>query len=528
VIRTSGTNAVALLASVFSRPEKLLKAAGNTVVHGWITSGGTTAAEQNSTGPVTGEKIDEVLISVYRAPVSYTGEEGADISCHGGIAPARAILAALHAAGFRDALPGEFTFRAFMNGKLDLTRAESILELVSAKTDLSREHAVSRLSGALEREIREIKTLLVQVLAGTELYLDYSEDEAGASGNTGNSNAAGYDRITANENTDGGIDNEAAGRLPDRPLAEEALIRLRALAASYRREKLYRDGALVVIAGRPNAGKSSLFNLLLKEERSIVTDIPGTTRDWIESWISIEGVPVRLVDTAGLHGSTDTVEKLGMERSRALLAEADLALYMIDGSAGVTEEDAAFFRDYPQTGDSRPDSGPPVIPVWNKVDIAALPETALLSVDSEAALPGMIPQTAKKPLSAIPRSTIGISAKNGTGIPALTAAMAAALESAFGGTPGTAETETANRRPSGNGGHAGSSAAAPGSPRQKELIDTALAALEEALALADNGEPLDLIAPALREGVNSLGEITGEVSTADILEAMFSRFCVGK
>ena len=504
VIRTSGENAVTLLASVFSRPEKLLAAPGNTIVHGWITR--STAAEQDSNKPAPGDpidskSIDEVLVSVYRAPVSYTGEEGADISCHGGIAPARAILAVLHAAGFRDALPGEFTFRAFMNGKLDLTRAESVMELVSAKTDLSREHAVSRLSGVLEREIREIKTMLVQVLAGTELYLDYSEDEAGASENSGDSN-------TIDDDTDGGLGDEAAGRLPDRHLAEEALVRLRALAASYRREKLYRDGALAVIAGRPNAGKSSLFNLLLKEERSIVTDIPGTTRDWIESWISIEGIPVRLADTAGLHGSEDPVEKLGMERSRALLAEADLALYMIDGSAGITAEDAAFFRDHPQTGSGRADKGPPVIPVWNKVDIAALPETAILS--------------------AIP--ALGISAKTGAGISALTAAMAAALEAAFGGAAGQADAGDGGGR-TGDGtvtGRRSNGAAAPGSPRQKQLIDAALAALEEALTLADTGEPLDLIAPALREGVNALGEITGEVSTAEILEAMFSRFCVGK
>ncbi|GHV17148.1 tRNA modification GTPase MnmE [Spirochaetia bacterium] len=504
VIRTSGANVVALLASVFSRPEKLLNAAGNTIVHGWIIRSNTVLAEHNSNGPVTDEKIDEVLVSVYRAPVSYTGEEGADISCHGGIAPARAILAALHAAGLRDALPGEFTFRAFMNGKLDLTRAESVMELVSAKTDLSREHAVSRLSGALEREIREIKTMLVQVLAGTELYLDYSEDEAGASGNSDDSNTTG-------------INDEAAGHLPDRHLAEEALVRLRVLAASYRREKLYRDGALAVIAGRPNAGKSSLFNLLLKEERSIVTDIPGTTRDWIESWISIDGIPVRLADTAGLHGSTDPVEKLGMERSRALLAEADLVLYLIDGSAGITPEDAAFFRDYPRIGNGRSDNGPPVIPVWNKVDIVALPATVILSANP----------------------ALGISAKTGAGIPALTAAMAAALEAAFGGAAGQADAadgggvRDSGRRDrfAGDGniiGRRSNGAAAPGSPRQKELIDGALAALEEALALADRGEPLDLIAPALREGVNSLGEITGEVSTADILEAMFSRFCVGK
>jgi tRNA modification GTPase len=460
VIRTSGLNALDLLASVFSRPGALRKAPGNTVVHGWIleAAGASTRAESS--------RIDETLVSVYRAPRSYTGEESADICCHGGIAPALAVMRVLRAAGFRDSLPGEFTFRAFMNGKLDLTRAESVMELVSAKTELSREHAVRRLSGALESEIRAVKTLLVHALAGIELLLDYSEDEA-----------------------------EAAGPTADLPVIEEALARLRALAASYRRERLYRDGALVVIAGRPNAGKSSLFNVLLREERSIVTGVPGTTRDWIESWIAVEGIPIRLADTAGLHDTEDPVERLGMERSQKLLAGADLALYLIDGSIGLTEEDRSFFRDY--AGDSREERAAPLIPVWNKSDIAALP------LDLPAALP--IPAAV---------SPIGISAMTGDGIPALTAAIAAGLEAAFGGAAG--------------GTDAGGGSTGIATARQQELIRAAIIAAEEALALEARNQPLDLVAPRLREAVNALGEITGEVSTPEILETMFSRFCVGK
>jgi tRNA modification GTPase len=334
-----------------------------------------------------------------------------------------------------------------MNGKLDLTRSESVMEIVAAKTNTAREHAVRRLSGALETEILHIKALLVQALGGTEIFLDYSEDD--------------------------GVGAESAGLLPDRPLVEEALERLEALAASYRRERLYADGALAVIAGRPNAGKSSLFYLLLKEDRSIVTDIPGTTRDWIEAWISIEGIPVRLTDTAGLHPSEDPVEKLGMERSRELLQAADIILYVLDGVQGITGEDRDFFKE----------DGPPVILLWNKADLAAPP----------AETTGLRP----------------ISAKTGAGIPELTREIAGVLEQCFGG------------------GREGTSAGI-GTARQKELIDRAIAALDEALDLAENREPLDLIAPLLREGVNSLGEITGEVSTAEILDTMFSRFCVGK
>jgi tRNA modification GTPase len=473
VIRTSGKNALALIASVFSRPEKLAEAPGNSVVLGWILK----PAGQPGKAPAEPEKIDEVLVSVFRSPRSFTGEDCGDISCHGGAVAARAIMAALSGAGFREALPGEFSFRAFMNGKLDLTRAESVMELVSAKTDRSRERAVRRLSGALEGEIREIKSLLVQVLAGTELLLDYSEDE---------------------------LDAPPPG-LPERPLAEEALKRLRALAASYRVERLYQDGALAVIAGRPNAGKSSLFNRLLREDRSIVTDIPGTTRDWIEAWTSVEGIPVRLADTAGLHTPGDAVEKIGVERSRELLEEADLALYVIDGTEGVTGEDRRFLADLARTRE-----GAPVIAVWNKADAA--PETGRISAGESGGIP--------KPPGLLP-----VSAKTGAGIPELGAAVARALESARGGTgPGGAPGAADGTAPE----PAAAMPAGIGTVRQKELIGAALGAVEEALALADRGEALDLTAPLLREGINSLGEITGEVSAADILEVMFSRFCVGK
>jgi tRNA modification GTPase len=450
LIRISGSHAIDLLAGVFSRPAALRKAPGGTAIHGWILENEAVSS-----------RVDEVMVTVYRAPRSYTGEDGADISCHGGIAPVRAVMRVLHAAGFRDSLPGEFSFRAFMNGKIDLTKAESVMELVSARTDLSRKHAVSRLSGALETEIRVVKDLLIQALAGMELLLDYSEDEADPAA------------------------LEADGSAGDFPLVEEALSRLRALAASYRRERLYQDGALVVIAGRPNAGKSSLFNCLLKEERAIVTPIPGTTRDWIEAWLSIEGIPIRLADTAGLHDTEDPVERLGMERSRELLAGADLVIYLIDGASGPSGEDHAFLREHVHKG-GQAGKAAPLIPVLSKADLA---KDAFLKTEP---------------------ADLAISARTGEGIPSLIAAMGAELEAAFGGKDGGNDT--------------------PGiaTARQKDLINAAIAASEEALDLGARKQPLDIIAPLLREAVNALGEITGEVSTAEILEAMFSRFCVGK
>ncbi|MCL2069902.1 MAG: tRNA uridine-5-carboxymethylaminomethyl(34) synthesis GTPase MnmE [Treponema sp.] len=467
LIRTSGNGgedgrgAIELLAGIFSRPEKLLSAKGSSLVQGWICA-------PDKPDKVIPDKaiIDQVVVSLYRAPRSYTGEDAADISCHGGIATVKAISAALEKAGFRQALPGEFSFRAFMNGKLDLTRAESVMELVSAKTDRGREQALRRLAGVLEKEISGIKALLVELLAATEIYLDYSEDEF-------------LD----------GDGNEEAGRLPGRKLAEEAAARLKTLAELWRQERIYAEGALAVLAGRPNAGKSSLFNYLIREDRSIVTARAGTTRDWIEAQISIEGIPLRLADTAGLRlpdfspSPDDEAERLGIQRSRELVDRADLLLYLLDGTEGLTEDDREFLSAQKEAVQPKP-----LLVLWNKADIA------------------------DPPLAPPPEPLLAVSAKTGEGVAELLRAIAGLLETAphLSAEPGT------------------EAGVGPGSLRQKELIDSALAAVQEALGLADREEPLDIIAPQIRSAVNALGEITGEVSSADILEVMFRRFCVGK
>ncbi|GHV45533.1 tRNA modification GTPase MnmE [Spirochaetia bacterium] len=522
LIRVSGNKALELLSALFSPPKKILDAPGYSIVHGWIVNPSNANSVNSNivdSGVTAFRRIDEVLISVYRSPRSYTGEDGADISCHGGVAAVKAVMAALKIAGFRDALPGEFTFRAFMNGKLDLTRSESVMELVSAKTGRSLRQAVNRLSGALEQEIRDIKNLLVQALAETEIYLDYSEDEFG--GRPGGSNAD-TGTVTGGKAAAEAIAAEAAGKFPGLAMTEQARSRLQTLAASYRRERLYLEGALAVIAGRPNAGKSSLFNLLLKEDRSIVNEAPGTTRDWIEALVSIEDIPVRLADTAGLRGlqgfasppdtpaplvspvPLDPVEKIGIERSRELLAQADLILYLIDGSEGIAGEDRVFLRDFCQDAAQKT----PVLLLWNKADIAAAPKDLSLRGEN---FNHSIREAAQSKEAEAGAAVLEISAKTGAGIPALTAAMAKALT-----------------RAAGNAVASGENSPGIASARQKDLVDAALAAAEDALLLAERREPLDLIAPLLRDAVNSLGEITGEVSTADILETMFSRFCVGK
>jgi tRNA modification GTPase len=442
IIRCSGKGSIEAAASVFSKPEKLKQAAGNTVFYDWIT--------------YNGEKIDAVLVSIFRSPKSFTAEDSLDISCHGGSSAGKAVMAALKAAGFRNALPGEFTFRAFMNGKIDLTKSESVMELVSAKTDTGRQHAISRLSGSLEKEINEIKSLLVQALAAAEIYLDYSEDEIGS-------------------DTD-----EEAGILPNKNIALQAMARIKKLSDSWQLERIYQEGVTLVIAGRPNAGKSSLFNLLLKEDRSIVTETPGTTRDWIEALVSIDGIPVRLVDTAGLRNAVDSVEKIGVERSRKLLQDADIVLYLLDGTQGFTEEDNAECKALGEVIKNKS-----VLILWNKSDIIMPPEPFPVSY----------------------YTPICISAKTGEGLDSLYRTVTSSIFSRSSDMP---------------------SDISLGTVRQKDLIDEASSYLDEALVLSENEEPLDLIAPLLREAVNSLGKITGEVSSADILEEMFSRFCVGK
>jgi tRNA modification GTPase len=464
LIRCSGKGAIDLAACIFS-PDKIKNAPGNTVLHGWIIS-----ANEKPVGPPCNlpsadcSLIDEVLVSVFRAPKSYTGEDSIDISCHGGPVTGQAVMETLKTVGFRDALPGEFTFRAFMNGKLELTRSESVMELVSAMTETGRRRALMRLSGALEREINEIKKLLVEILSGTEIFLDYSEDEIEADA------------------------DEIAGKLPKQDIAIVALARLKKLAATWKYERVYQEGVTVVIGGRPNAGKSSLFNMLLKEDRSIVTPVPGTTRDWIESWISIEGIPIRIIDTAGLRESADPVEKAGVERSLQLLEDAELVIYLIDGAQGVTNEDLDFI-----TGKSEKETENSIhkrsLILWNKSDLVTMPQLPL--------------SVASKPIS--------FSTKTGEGLLELHVAVVSSLQKRELADP---KNDPRN--------------AALGSARQKKHIDAAVAALEEALSLAEREEPLDLIAPLLREAVDALGEITGEVSTADILEEMFSNFCVGK
>ena len=449
-IRTSGKECIELTSRLFSRSEDLKQASGGTHMHGWIIDGG--------------KKIDEVVAAVYRAPKSFTGEDMVEIFCHGGVAPVTAVHRLLLKNGFREALPGEFTFRAFINGKTDLTKAEAVREIIDSKTDESRSRACARLSGTLYNELDDIKKIILGVLAELEADIEYPEDE--------NAVAGVYD-----------ISHLQAAR-----------DKLQSLLSTWQSEKLYRDGVRMVLYGRTNAGKSSLFNMFLKEDRAIVSDIPGTTRDWLESWITVCGIPIRLFDTAGLRHSDDVVEQAGVERSTDLSREADIVLYVVDRSYGLIEEDI-------QTMEKLHADKVPFILVWNKADKTKSNEKNKSVNEFEQALKLCAAQ-------------IHVSAKTGKGIAQLNETIYTLL---------TEKNKTAPLASS-----AGKARTGFGSLRQKMAADEALESLNHALTVPSLQLSADAVVQDLEFALSSLGEITGEIKADDVLENIFSRFCVGK
>ncbi len=452
VVRVTGKGAIELVARAFSRPDALLGAAGGTLVHGWILAPARPGERERG-------RVDEVVLSVFRAPRSFTGEDSVDVTGHGGIATVLAVYRAIIAQGARPAERGEFSLRAFANGKADLTKSEATREIIEAQTDEARSRAALRLAGSLAAEISGVRDDIVRALAAIEAEIEYPEDE---------------------ETTAGAFDDELVAR---------ARARLKSLESAWAAEKLYQDGARVVLAGKTNAGKSSLFNALLKEDRAIVSEVHGTTRDWLESRADFLGIPARVFDTAGLREAEDAIEAEGIARSRTLAGEADLVLYLVDATEGLSAGDISFFS-------SRASREPPVILVWNKSD-----------------KPGAKPASA----AGAGIDAVAVSAKSGAGISALVEAAARVLKGESG------EEEAGRRTAAG-----GTRPCAPGSERQKDAICRALGFLDHASDAAREGFPMDAVAQDLEDALLALGEITGETTSADILDAVFSGFCVGK
>ncbi|MBO4731544.1 MAG: tRNA uridine-5-carboxymethylaminomethyl(34) synthesis GTPase MnmE [Spirochaetaceae bacterium] len=447
VIRTSGTDAIQLVSKIFSRPKALLEAKPNTIVYGWITDGSKPAGQQ---------KIDEVLVAVYHGPKSYTGEDMAEIFCHGGTITVLSILNLLLANGFRQAEKGEFTFRSFINGKGDLTKAEAVKEIIGSKTDESRSRAAERLDGSLYSEIEDIKQQLLKVIASLEVEIEYPEDE---------------------ENIAETFDTTELLKIKKR---------METLCASWDTEKLYQDGAKVVLCGKTNAGKSSLFNVLLKEDRAIVSDIHGTTRDWLESTVSFDGIPVQLFDTAGLRKTDDVIEQKGVERSISLTEQADIILYLIDSSIGIEKEDASFIESFCKT-----DEKSKLVIVMNKSDKTAQSCKELIA-KTQTRFPGTV--------------IIPVSTKTTDGIRDLVSAVKGLL---------VHKEKTENT-------------VGLGSERQKKILDEALDSVNHVFEVTNEGFTLDAAVQDIEDAISSLAEITGEVTPDDILESVFSSFCVGK
>ncbi len=294
VIRASGDGVISLFSPYFKG--RLSKARTNAAVHGYIVD-------------KSGKEIDEVMVIRYDKGHGYTSEEAFEIMCHGSLSVIRSISRVLEEAGFRSALKGEFTYRAFMYGRMDLTQAEAVEELVKARTDKASSGALERLEGSLHHEVDIIKDDIVNILASLEVYLDYGEDEI-----------------------------IAPWIFPEEKV-ETFIARLERIRDTYSSSRLYSEGATVVLAGHTNAGKSSLFNALLKENRAIVSSVAGTTRDYIEADAEIEGIPIRLFDTAGLRESSDEIESEGIRRSESLIDSADLVVYVLDGDEEEGKED---------------------------------------------------------------------------------------------------------------------------------------------------------------------------------------------
>lgn len=434
VVRCSGKGSIERCASCFSRPKTLLGSQTHRLVHGYVIH------------PGTGEKIDQVLLAVFRSPQSYTGEDSVEFQCHGSAAIVSTLLAVLEQIGFAPALPGEFSFRAFVNGKTDLVEAEAVNELSGALCEAARKDALDRLAGVLSSQLGKIRTSLIDVAAEIEARLDYPEEE--------------------------GPDSDASSSLPYLDKLAAVKVQLDRLSASYAAGRLRQEGILVVVAGKPNAGKSSLFNRIVREERAIVSPEPGTTRDWLEAWLEMGGFAIRLVDTAGLRDPAGDIEAQGVKRSMNLVRSADLILYMVDGRRGLAEEDREFLAAYPKT-----------LKIWNKID----------AKDCLPALEGWIPLSAKQ------GESLGV------------------LESLMVGAVGETSSEM-NRE----------GAVRIASARQKSLIDRARDSIAAAHRGLENGDTLDLAALELKDAMDAIGEITGDIVTDEVFDRIFGSFCLGK
>ncbi|MCL1463464.1 tRNA uridine-5-carboxymethylaminomethyl(34) synthesis GTPase MnmE [Argonema galeatum] len=438
IVRVSGTEAIAIARALFHAPGRQ-QWETHRILYGYIHH------------PQTQQLVDEALLLIMKAPRSYTREDVVEFHCHGGIMAVQQVLQLCIEEGARLAQPGEFTLRAFLNGRLDLTQAESIADLVGAKSPQAAQLALAGLQGKLREPIRQLRVTCLHILAEIEARIDFEEDLPP-------------------------LDEEVVKAQIDRVLAEVTRI-----LATADKGELLRTGLKVAIVGRPNVGKSSLLNAWSRSDRAIVTDLPGTTRDVVESTLVVGGIPVQVLDTAGIRETVDVVEKIGVERSRTAAQNADLVLLTIDAQAGWTPADAEIYAQVQHR---------PVILVINKIDLLKEDELKLLQSKIQN-----------------PKSKILTVAAQNQGIEDLEKAI---LEAVRSGNLQAANIDLAINQ------------------RQAETLTRAKTSLHQVQATIANQLPLDFWTIDLRGAIQALGEITGEEVTESVLDRIFSRFCIGK
>ncbi len=401
--------------------------------------------------PDSSEKIDEVLVTAMRGPCTYTREDVVEINCHGGSLPLKRTLEAIMDRGARLAEPGEFTKRAFLNGRIDLSQAEAVIDIINAKTDRGLKAAVSQLGGGLSERLDMIMDKLLSMMSRVEASIDFPEHD--------------IEEIT--------IDTLKQD-------ASQVICLLDRLIATASSGKIIREGLKTAIIGKPNVGKSSLLNALLKENRAIVTDIPGTTRDIIEEFVSIRGIPLKIIDTAGIRESRDIVEKIGVERTRESLEKADLILLVFDAAQSLSDEDRIIIEMV---------KGKKLIVLINKTDLEAK-----LDVEKVKTIFG------DKPV-------ILMSLVEGKGLDILEDIL---YNMVFSG-----EVEASDPVMITN-------------VRHENCLKRARRSLEEAMKAIEGGMPVDLISIDIKEAMEAIGEITGDSITDEIINRIFEDFCIGK
>jgi tRNA modification GTPase len=435
IIRVSGKDAVAVSSRVF-RPKggPVDAAETHTLRYGHVVD------------PSSGEIVDEALLSVMRAPATYTREDVVEINCHGGMMPLWRTVNLLIASGARQAEPGEFTKRAFLNGRIDLTQAEAVMDVISSRTELSHRAANEQLLGGLSMEVSALRERLVSFLAAVEASIDFPEED---------------------------IETPSG-----RPLAEEIdtlVTGIDSLLSSVLYGRVLREGFATAIIGRPNVGKSSLLNALLKQDRAIVTEVPGTTRDVLEEYLNISGMLLKILDTAGIRHTRDIVEREGVRRSLAAIGSADIVLIVLDGSGILTQEDRRVLDEA---------KGKTAIAVINKSDL---------------------PRKLEK--LGLPEKQVELSCKTGAGLDRLRDAVLEMMKQ--GAVPPREHAWAVNQR-------------------HKVALEQAKTSLGRALESINAGLSPEFVALDLRGALDSIGLIVGATYTEDILERIFRDFCIGK